>query len=106
MFILNKMALIECSECLQQISDSAYFCPKCGSVKKQIWLENTGKVYKTVSYLISILSGLFYFVSYKPMLFSRAFVNFSNMSKVFFAILAVVLYIIGVLNWKIKIKAD
>lgn len=100
------MPLIECNECHQQISDSAYFCPKCGSVKKQIWLENTGKIYKTLSYFVGMLSSLLYFVSYKPMFFSRAFVNFSNTSKVFFFIFAAVLYVIGVVNWKTKIKAD
>ena len=100
------MTLIECNECHQQISDSAYFCPKCGCVRKEIWLENTGKVYKTIFYFISILSGLLYFVSYKPTLFSKVFVNFSNESKVFFLVLAAVLYIVGVLNWKIKIKAN
>jgi hypothetical protein len=100
------MALIECNECHQQISDTAYFCPKCGSVKKQIWLEDTGKVYKTLSYFVGMLSSLLYFVSYKPLLFSRDFVNFSNVSKVFFLVIAAFLYIIGVLNCKTKIKAD
>lgn len=100
------MALIECSECHQQISEFAYFCPKCGHVKKQIWLENTGKVYKTLSYFIGFASGLFYFISYKPKLFSRGFVELSNTLKVVLLVLALIFYVIGVVSWKMKVRTD
>ena len=100
------MSLIECSECRQQISDFAYFCPKCGHIKKHVWLENTGKVYKTISYLIGFLSGLFYFVSYKPRLFSSSFVELANTLKIVTSVLSIMFFVVGVVSWKIKVITD
>lgn len=56
------MSLVECSECNWQISDTAYFCPKCGYIRKKIYLENPAKLYYIFSFLCSIVGSVFGFM--------------------------------------------
>ena len=51
------MAMIQCSECQQQISDSAKTCPNCGFKRKHSWYEN--KVVVIVFLLIFFPVGVY-----------------------------------------------
>jgi len=55
------MALIECSECKQPISDTAYFCPKCGFVRKKIWLEKSERTWQAASIMCGLATTVIFF---------------------------------------------
>jgi uncharacterized paraquat-inducible protein A len=52
------MALINCPECKQQISDNAPTCPHCGYSMHAVTIEQTGKTWK----LLIIMSILMFLV--------------------------------------------
>jgi len=59
------MALIECSECKKQISDSAVFCPGCGNPynpKKNMEMVDKGKINVVVNDVIMGFSSMVVFM--------------------------------------------
>ena len=48
------MALIECPECNEEISDAAYDCPKCGATLKKPTRSFFGKIIKWMFILFNI----------------------------------------------------
>lgn len=98
------MALIECGECKQLISDSAYFCPKCGCVRKSIWLEKSQKVYQMYSILMGLVSAIFFIVSLNSRLSSstREVVDASKYAFLGFSVLGL---IVGWVTSKLDLKS-
>lgn len=51
------MAIIQCPECGNQVSDKAPACPKCGNPMQPVIIERTGKKWKLaklISWLVFI----------------------------------------------------
>jgi len=60
------MALINCSECEKQISDTAKSCPSCGHPVAAVTIEATGKRFKglqVIGLLIFIVGFIFLFIN-------------------------------------------
>jgi hypothetical protein len=93
------MPLVQCEDCHQSISDKSWFCPNCGCVRKQLWIEDTGKVYRLLALPVALLGGLFYFLSQTLKMFSEEI-------GIGLLLISGILYIAGLIMWKMKIKSD
>lgn len=97
--------LIECSECKQQISDKAYFCPKCGYVRKKIWLEKSERTWQITSLMFGLISAVMFLLSkqHKPGFF--AYTNFEDLMYLF-AFFSVIFLVIAWVTSRYNLKSD
>ena len=92
------MALIECKECKNEISDHAKECPYCGWA---VDLTTTAQKFFMLSFLCLLSIGLFLGLSIIPILW------IITIPSVFFSlILSIIFFVIGILNYFLRNKEN
>jgi len=97
--------LVECSECKQQISEKAYFCPKCGYVRKNIWLEKSERTWQAASIMCGLFSTVIYFLSKQQSPKSLVYANLNSLMYLF-ALVSVICLIIAWITSRYNLKSD